>query len=82
MDTQTLIPAALAAIHNFICEHDPGEIEEYLQNREDIQTGGAVGLLAAGPARQHEREAANTRRNDNAQNMWLQYQENIQARGS
>ena len=29
MDIQARIPPALCALHNFICQHDPSDIEDY-----------------------------------------------------
>ena len=39
LEIQACIPAALAAIHNFICHHEPGE-DEVINNEELI--GGMV----------------------------------------
>ena len=30
MDIQARVPPALCALHNFICQHDPSDIEDYL----------------------------------------------------
>ena len=38
MDNQACIPAALAAIHNFICIHDPDELEGFLE-ADDMEQG-------------------------------------------
>ena len=38
MDTQARIPAALAALHNFIRRHDPREIDMY-DGVDDLSTG-------------------------------------------
>ena len=43
MDIQARIPPALAAIHNFIRQHDPDEIQQFGDDDEDE---GACCLLA------------------------------------
>jgi len=85
MRTQALIPAALAALHNFIREYDPEEIRSFdlgdnnpnddYQLR-DLQMGpqpGSVGELG-GNVTPAERVRANARRDVIASNMWEQYQ--------
>ena len=72
LDIQACIPASLAAVHNFICHHKPGE-DEIINNKEPIGgmvenddddaewTDGGVG----------EQDA---RRDSIASVMWEQYQ--------
>ncbi|KAF8806605.1 hypothetical protein BYT27DRAFT_7101701, partial [Phlegmacium glaucopus] len=51
MEIQACIPPALAATHNFICDHDPDEIFEF-QEAFDPQPGSVLyGDLGTGPAR-------------------------------
>jgi hypothetical protein len=38
MDYQAHIPAALAAVHNFICTHDPDELEGFVE-ADDTEQG-------------------------------------------
>jgi hypothetical protein len=80
MDYQACLPAALAAIHNFIRAHDPEELVDF-QEAEDLQPGMA-GELATGEARAVERARANTRRDNIANAMWAQYQAEIQQRAA
>jgi hypothetical protein len=74
MEVQARLPAALAAIHNFIREYDPGEIQEYLDDDEIVEHEGH-GLLAQGAVTATEKDAANDRRDTIAHDMWIQYQE-------
>lgn len=86
MDIQARIPPALAAVHNFILEHD----------WEDIQDGGNImdeepgrlpavelhfGTLSQGPADQAEKDEASLRRDRIAQEMWESYQQVLLERG-
>ena len=77
MDVQTLIPPALAALHNFIRDYDPEEIHNYDDEALDIQMGlppEPAGELGAGPATSEERARASERRDKIAADMWEQYQ--------
>jgi hypothetical protein len=81
MTVQVRIPAALAAIHNFIMCYDPKEIPlsddfEY----DDPQPGLHVEGLADGPAGPAQRERANARRDQIAADMWESYQEELRVR--
>lgn len=80
MDYQAAIPAALAAIHNFIRIHDPDEIEGFAES-DDQERGFVGGDLASGQTRPAEKRRANTRRDKIAADMWAQYQAELQARG-
>ena len=71
MDLQARLPAALTAIHNFICMQDP----------EDMKRGFVSGELATGQPRRAERDQANVRRDAIASAMWVQYQAELQRRG-
>jgi len=59
MDYQACIHAALAAIHNFICIHDPDELEGFVK-ADDIEQGFFAGELAEGQTRMAEKGWANT----------------------
>jgi hypothetical protein len=75
LDIVARLPAALAALHNFIRIHDPNEIGDFLQD-PDLEPGpGHMGELADGFPNAAERHEANTRRDEIAQAMWIQYQE-------
>jgi hypothetical protein len=82
MDYQARIPAALAAIHNFIRIHDPDELEGFVE-AEDMERGfvAQVGELAEGQTRTAEKRRANARRDGIAAEMWEQYQALLQERG-
>ena len=47
MDYQAHIPATLTAIHNFMCIHDPQELEGFAE-AEDTEWGFFMGELAEG----------------------------------
>jgi hypothetical protein len=79
MDYQACLPAALAAIHNFICIHDPDELADF-QEVEDLQPG-MQGNLVRGEVRRAERAQADTRCDDIANAMWAQYQGEVQQWG-
>jgi hypothetical protein len=81
MDYQARIPAALAAIHNFIRIHDPQELEGFAE-AEDTERGFFAGELAEGQTRTAEKRRANTRRDQIAVAMWEQYQAELQERGA
>ena len=87
MRTQALIPAALAALHNFIQEYDPQEIRRFDDEGDDddddddyqllaLRMGpqpGSVGELG-GQATPAKRARANEMRDNIASAMWKQYQ--------
>ena len=88
LDIQAQIPPALAAVHNFILDHD----EEDLQNFEGVvdENPGALptrelevnfGSLSQGPARRREKTEADEKRRAIAQAMWDDYQQLLQERG-
>ena len=58
MDYQARIPAALAAIHNFIRIHDPEELEGFAE-ADDVERGFFAGELAEGQTRTAEKRRAN-----------------------
>jgi hypothetical protein len=77
IDIQAMIALALAAIHKVIQDYDEEELEALLQQAPaaDMEPSHseATGNLAEGPARTAERCEADTRRDEIANNMWLQY---------
>jgi hypothetical protein len=79
MDFQARIPAALAAIHNFIRIHDPNDLEGFLE-ADDAERGFFAGELAEGQTRTAEKRRANTRRDRIAAEMWEQYQAELRRR--
>jgi DDE superfamily endonuclease len=82
LSIQARIPAALAAIHNFIRRYDPEEIGDWL-TVEDVDGGldHNIGDLANGPPNASSRERANARRDVIAQAMWDDYVAYLAARG-
>jgi hypothetical protein len=80
MDIQAQLPPALAAIHNFIRQYDPGEISDIVKEVTDVQPGGRHGELAVGPPERAARDRASARRDAIAQAMWEQYQRVVQER--
>ena len=81
MDLQARIPAALAAIHNFIRVHDPDELASFTESA-DLERGFVSGELAAGQTRAAEKRRATMRRDEIAAAMWVQYQAELQQRGT
>jgi hypothetical protein len=86
MRTQVLIPPALAALHNFIREFNPEEIQTFDRsiNGDDINQPldfqmaphpAFVGELGLGPVTRGETVRANARRDRIAGEMWAQYQD-------
>ena len=75
LDIVARLPPALAALHNFIRINDPNEISDFLQENSDPEPEpGSAGELAGGFPNAAERQAANARRDEIAQAMWIQYQ--------
>ena len=95
MSIQALIPPALAALHNFIRQYDPDEIQMYDNgddgddNHEPIQLlfqmaphPESLGELGNGPLTQEETVQANERRDRIAGAMWEQYQRYLESRAA
>lgn len=80
MGLQARIPAALAAIHNFIRLHDPGEVEDFADASDPLI--GERGALAVGDVGQAERTRADTRRDGIADAMWEQYMQETARRAA
>ncbi|KAF8151323.1 hypothetical protein B0H34DRAFT_664762, partial [Crassisporium funariophilum] len=74
MAIQTKAPPGLAATHNFIMDHNPGDINEYPQENE-------FGTLADGAVTQAEKDRATAMRNDIAEAMWNDYQQVLASKG-
>jgi DDE superfamily endonuclease len=82
MDIQARVFPALAAIHNYILEKDPIEIADMLPPSDDdvIDRIEDSGRLATEYPRQAEKEDANARRDQIAENMWNDYQRVLRER--
>jgi hypothetical protein len=91
---QAHLPAALAAVHNVIQKYDPSEIEDHIKKLEEAEDTeflidesdlqgeeGTEGELAQGPLKQAEKQAADKRRDNIAEHMWIQYQQVLKERG-
>lgn len=87
---QAHLPATLAAMHNVIQKYDPSEIEDHIKELEEAEDAeflidesdlqgeeGMEGELAQGPPKQ----AADKRRDNIAECMWIQYQQVLKERG-
>jgi hypothetical protein len=86
MKTQVRLPAALAALHNFIRDHDPSEVEDFDGEDEDLddpQPGEPVSMgdLAEGVPRRAERRQADDLRDRIAKAMWEDYRRELRERG-
>jgi hypothetical protein len=85
MDIQARIPPATAAIHNFILDHDPQEVEEVSEtpdpNPGNLPAERDFGTLARGPANSAEKARAKRKRDQIAQEMWNSYQAILAERG-
>jgi hypothetical protein len=87
MDVQARLPAALAALHNFIRGADPSEINEFVdefdEETPDSQPGGqpSTGELADGLPRAAEKRRADARQRAIANAMWEDYQRELRRRG-
>jgi hypothetical protein len=82
MDIQARIPAALAALHNFIMEHDPFDLSEYMETADPAP--GIVpdfGMLSEQLPDRSEKSRAEQRRDEIAQQMWDDYQALIREQG-
>ncbi|KAF8156547.1 hypothetical protein B0H34DRAFT_658132, partial [Crassisporium funariophilum] len=79
MAIQAKAPPGLAATHNFIMDHDPGDINECF-DEEDLDPNpghpqeNEFGTLADGAVTQAEKDRATEMRNDIAEAMWNDYQ--------
>ena len=79
MDIQARLPIALCAIHNFVRRYDPDDFfdPELTEGDLPIELGDELGVLGDGPADAAERRQANHRRNNIAQEMWQDYQQEL-----
>jgi hypothetical protein len=82
MKIQAHIPPALCAIHNFICQYDPREIEEFEDSVGDVQHGsGSDEGLATGPPSREAQEQVDARQDQIAEAMWKDYVAVLAERG-
>ena len=70
------LPPTLAAFHNFICDLDPTDLNDF-QEAEDAQPGWCSGNLAEGIPQNATRQRVNSRCNHIAEDMWQQYQQHL-----
>ena len=84
MDIQAWIPVALCAIHNFVRQYDPDAFFDPELTEGDLSAelgGDELGVLDDGPADAAERRQADQRRDNIAQEMWEDYQQELARRG-
>lgn len=84
MSIQARISPALAALHNFILQFDPMDIEDFLNDPNIFNDGSEeaeyysddmYGNLATDTPSREEKEEAERMRDEIAQSMWEQYQQ-------
>lgn len=80
MDIQAQVPPGLAAVHNFIMQHDPEDHTHYINNTEDdwdpnpgVMHEDQYGLLSTRAVNQAEKTRATAHRDRIAQAMWDEY---------
>lgn len=88
MAIQAKVQPGLAATHNFITDHDPGDIEECLDDDEgDLDPNPGIpqenefGILADSAVTPADKAQAMIMRDGIAQAMWEDYQRVLQMRG-
>jgi hypothetical protein len=78
MNVQVRIPPALAAIHNFIMDHDLEDIKDFAEfleeTRQEVPLPEAHRELAEGMPGRDERRRASEYQDEVAQQMWDDYQ--------
>jgi len=82
---QAHLPAALAALHNVIRKYDPEEINRCIGELDVLEydldeldpelQDDAEGELAKGPPKRAEKKNVEKRRDEMANQMWIQYQQ-------
>ena len=88
---QAHLPAALAALHNVIRKYDPKEIGSRIEELDVLEYNldeldpefqeDDKGELAKGPPKRAEKRDVERRRDEMAEQMWIQYQQVLQDRG-
>ena len=88
---QAHLPAALAALHNVIRKYDPKEIGSHIEELDVLEYDldeldpefqeDDKGELAKGPPKRAEKRDVERRRDEMAEQMWIQYQQVLQDRG-
>ncbi|KAH8826326.1 hypothetical protein DL96DRAFT_1465984, partial [Flagelloscypha sp. PMI_526] len=75
LDVQARIPPALAAVHNFIIDNDPDDLQDYMDICEDPSPGifRTEGQLAVSRTSAREKQGADTKRANVALAMWNAY---------
>lgn len=81
MDVQAEIPAGLAAVHNFIMDHDETDLRHYLDDEEVLVNDYReedLGGQGTGVIQREERTRAEKERDLMADAMWNSYQEYLE----
>jgi hypothetical protein len=85
MTVQARILPALAALHNFILQHDPTDLNDYIDVGFDPNPGWYtehdLGVLSEGRTTRAEKRRADERRDRIAMDMWIDYQAVLEERG-
>lgn len=74
MDIQARIPPALAALHNFILDHDQSDLDDFVDVIDENPGAAHYGNLATHHVTPAEKQRASLRRDQIAQSMWEDYQ--------
>jgi hypothetical protein len=82
MKTQARLPAALGALHNFIRDNDPAEMDDLEDDDEERHElhPSSTGDLAGGIPGRAERRQADDRRDGIAKAMWEGYRREVRRR--
>lgn len=92
MKIQARIPPALAALHNFILDHDDTDLEDFADvfdetpglardQEEEEAARRDVGTLSDHRTTEREKALAAAKRDEIAQAMWEDYQRELHERG-
>ncbi|EGO03068.1 hypothetical protein SERLA73DRAFT_47846, partial [Serpula lacrymans var. lacrymans S7.3] len=74
MEIQARIPAAHYMVHNFICLHNPNNINNYLDEDNEKPANADYGALASAPTSSQGCEEVNSLCNSIARKVWEEYQ--------
>lgn len=84
MEAQARVLPALAALHNFILDHDSTDLDDF-KDVFDETPGWSVdhdfGALSDHRTTEREKTLAARKRDEIAEAMWQSYQEEVQRRG-
>lgn len=81
IEAQGRIASAICVVHNFIRIHDPEDLPDPDDEDNNSITPFNASFSGNGTISSQERSAAVKRRDDIANAMWVQYQQNLTRRG-